>query len=291
MRGSTVVLAVLALVPLTLGGAAPGTVPAAAYAPVPSPAVVGTGWRVDGDVLTWRSPDVIAVGDAPVEFWAGQRRLGVARRLDPYTFTLRRPGAGPPTGLSVRAGGRRLDAAPAVTRRSAPMGVLPPPGPANPVDPGIPGPYRTRSGEYTLPALRLPGYPAPVEMQALVTAPVGAPGARPLAVFLHGWYASCYGGPDSAANVWPCPTGSRPVPSYLGYRQAQELLASQGYLTVSISANGINGQRDADGDGGAQARSSLVCFGWHEKIRARLCDAVAVAASYGPSTRRLPMWG
>ena len=48
------------------------------------------------------------------------------------------------------------------------------------------------------------------------------------------------------------------MPSYRGYLQAQQLLASQGYVTVSISANGINGQDYLDEDGGAQARSSLV---------------------------------
>ena len=36
------------------------------------------------------------------------------------------------------------------------------------------------------------------------------------------------------------------------------MLASQGYVTVSISANGINGQDYLNEDGGAQARSSLV---------------------------------
>ncbi|CAM5676472.1 hypothetical protein SALBM135S_09177 [Streptomyces alboniger] len=48
------------------------------------------------------------------------------------------------------------------------------------------------------------------------------------------------------------------MPSHAGYRTAQELLASQGYVTVSIAANGINGQDDLAEDGGAQARSSLV---------------------------------
>lgn len=57
---------------------------------------------------------------------------------------------------------------------------------------------------------------------------------------------------------WPCEAGTRPVPSHRGYLRDQKLLASQGYVTVSISANGINGQDDAADDGGAQARSSLV---------------------------------
>ncbi|MEU8236359.1 hypothetical protein AB0C12_42775 [Actinoplanes sp. NPDC048967] len=246
---------------MTVGAGVPAATPAAAHSAVPSPSAPGTGWRVSGDTVTWRSPEAIPVGDAAVEFWAGERRLGVARRLDPRTFALRWSGAAVPAGLTVRAGGRRLDRAPAATGRSGPVPGTATPGPAlpaNPVDPGTAGSYRVRSGEYTLPPLTLPGYPAAVEMQALVTAPVGAPGARPLAVFLHGKHATCYGGPDSDAYRWPCPAGSRPLPSYRGYRQAQELLASQGYVTVSISANGINAQDESDGDGGAQARSSLI---------------------------------
>jgi hypothetical protein len=37
-----------------------------------------------------------------------------------------------------------------------------------------------------------------------------------------------------------------------------DILASQGYIAVSISANGINGQDDAASDGGAEARSLLI---------------------------------
>ena len=48
------------------------------------------------------------------------------------------------------------------------------------------------------------------------------------------------------------------MPSYRGYLQAQQLLASQGYLTVSISANGINGQDNNVDDLGGEARSALV---------------------------------
>jgi hypothetical protein len=49
-----------------------------------------------------------------------------------------------------------------------------------------------------------------------------------------------------------------PVPSYRGYEYAQRLLASQGYFTVSISANGINAQDFFAADGGAGARARLV---------------------------------
>ncbi|BCJ54266.1 hypothetical protein Asp14428_57410 [Actinoplanes sp. NBRC 14428] len=97
-------------------------------------------------------------------------------------------------------------------------------------------------------------------MQAVVVAPKGAPGKRPLALFLHGRHYLCFAGPDDLGDqTWPCPAGSQPIPSHRGYLQAQELLASQGYVTVSISANGINGQdNEYAADRGAQARSSLV---------------------------------
>ncbi len=48
------------------------------------------------------------------------------------------------------------------------------------------------------------------------------------------------------------------MPSYLGYEYVQRLLASQGYATVSISANAINAQDFDSADAGASARSALV---------------------------------
>ncbi|MGW3460983.1 hypothetical protein ACWDE9_15935, partial [Streptomyces olivaceoviridis] len=126
-----------------------------------------------------------------------------------------------------------------------------------PRGPGKPGAYRTRTGEYSLKSVRLPGFSAPVEMRAVVVAPVGASGKRPLALFLHGRHYTCYKGQDITGD-WPCKAGAKPVPSHRGYLRDQKLLASQGYLTVSVSANGVNAQDFAAEDGGAQARSSLV---------------------------------
>ena len=82
----------------------------------------------------------------------------------------------------------------------------------------------------------------------------------PLVLFLHGRHSTCYGlEPEPfVTGDWPCPEGTLPIPSHLGYRYAAELLASQGYLTVSISANGINGQDGWVADGGAAARSALI---------------------------------
>ncbi len=205
----------------------------------------------------------------------GRRPGGVPRRWPPprcaetgkgrNTFRLGL-GAVPPkklTDLQVLAAGRRLDAAGDNTGsgdgRSGAAAQPAAPLPAGAIDPGKPGSYRTTTGEYALNSVKLPGFPTPIEMRAVVVAPKGATGKRPLALFLHGRHYTCYKpGTEDITGDWPCPTGLKSVPSYRGYLRDQQLLASQGYVTVSISANGINAQ-DADvEDAGAQARSSLV---------------------------------
>ncbi|MEJ3744444.1 hypothetical protein WEI85_14250 [Actinomycetes bacterium KLBMP 9797] len=265
MRHASIAAVVVAMV-MGIGGAARGAPP-----PTPPGAPAGAlpaGWEIttgpDGPALTWRAPRRVPMGDAAVEFHAGDRLLGRPRPdRDGRAFRLDLDEVAPGalTDLQVRAAGRRLDAPARATRR--PPGTPAPPAtlPPAPVDPGTPGPYQTVTGEYTVPAVRLPGFPEPVEMQGVVVAPKGAPGRRPLALFLHGRHYTCYtpgAGWDGATGDWPCPRGTRPVPSHRGYLQAQRLLASQGYVTVSISANGVNGQDWNAEDGGAQARSSLV---------------------------------
>lgn len=247
MRKVLVSAAVVAAMVLGSGG------PAWAQPPGPS-------WQIsDGRTLTWTSPELVPMGDAAIEFYDGDRLLGRPTTKDHRTFTLTIDDPGKIDDLEVRAGGRRLDAPRA--KRIAPVkpSTIAPLKPA-PADPGVPGSYLTLSGEYDLAALPIPGYPAPVEMRAVVIAPKGAPGRRPLALFLHGRHFTCFEGadPEKITGEWPCPAPSQPVPSHRGYLQAQELLASQGYVTVSISANGINGQDYLDEDGGAQARSSLI---------------------------------
>ncbi|MFF3846726.1 alpha/beta hydrolase family protein [Streptomyces sp. NPDC002328] len=229
------------------------------------------GWRIGGEgaarELVWRSPTRVPAGDARVEFHAADRLLGVPTPdKDGHTFRLAldEAGPGPLKDLQVLAAGRRLDA-PAQNsadrgRRSRAAAAPPAALPANSVDPGKPGGYRTVTGEYTLDPVKLPGFAAPIEMQAVVVAPKGATGKRPLALFLHGRHTTCFkpDDPDYISIDWPCPTDTKSIPSYKGYLKDQQLLASQGYVTVSISANGVNGQ-DADvDDAGAQARSSLV---------------------------------
>ncbi|MFD7029563.1 hypothetical protein ACFWAR_16140 [Streptomyces sp. NPDC059917] len=268
LRTLTATLAVVALAAGVPGAAhaRPAAVPISAAPPGPSAERLPPGWRLEGAELVWRSAEPVGMGGALVEFRSGKRTLGVPTpSADQRTFRLRldADSFGPAGDLQVISGSRRLDAA----------GAERPPGPRlplttaephaplapGPVDPGLPGPYRTTSGEYALDPVTLPGYAVPVEMRATVVGPTGAPGRRPLALFLHGRNATCYEpGRNRAGMQWPCRPGDKELPSYRGHLHDQQLLASQGYVTISISANGINAQDGRTADFGAQARSSLV---------------------------------
>ncbi|MYW96323.1 hypothetical protein G3I59_38370 [Amycolatopsis rubida] len=230
----------------------------AAASPAAGPAA-SPEWRVADGQLLWTAPKPL-FGDGAVEFWSGGKLLGRAQpRADLRTFSLPAGGISDLRGLEVRVGGRSLTEPPRATAKQpapAPLPELP----ANAVDPGKPGQFSTVKGEYSLDPVRLPGLDGPIEMRGVVVAPKHAPGNRPLVVFLHGRHQPCYdpADPDHYSTAWPCAAGMLPIPSYRGYLQTQELLASQGFVTVSISANAINALDNAAEDGGAQARSSLV---------------------------------
>lgn len=229
------------------------------------------------------------MGDARVEFRTEDRLLGVPKPTrDGRTFRLALDEAPTEqlTDLQVMAAGRRLDAAADDTRRSGSrVGQMPAQAPANGVDPGKPGSYRTITGTYDLDPVRLPGYATPVEMTAQVVAPKGTTSNRPLALFLHGRHETCYkpGSEDDVTGDWPCADGYKPIPSHLGYLRDQQLLASQGYVTVSISANSINAQDAETEDAGAQARSSLV-----RQHLARWADWTAHRSSAPAVVRKAP---
>ncbi|MFF7736516.1 hypothetical protein [Streptomyces sp. NPDC007984] len=252
------------------------------------------GWRIGekggARELVWRAPRAVPMGDARVEFRTGNRLLGVPKPArDGRTFRLALDETARPEqlkDLQVTAAGRRLDAAADAPHDSASREARPPAqAPANGVDPGKPGSYRTVTGRYDLDPVRLPGYDTPVEMTAEVVAPKGATGKRPLALFLHGRHSTCYkpGSEDDVTGDWPCADGYKPIPSYLGYLRDQRLLASQGYVTVSISANGINAQDWQAEDAGAQARSSLV-----RQHLARWADWTAHRSSAPAAVREAP---
>jgi hypothetical protein len=242
--------------------------------PLPGAAVAAAGlpdgWRLvtdaDGLHLVWTARTPLPVTDARVEVRADGRSLGparVARDGSTVTVDVTAPPRSPGT-VQVLASGRRVDAAVTPLAPLAAAAEEQVPGQdAVAVDPGTAGTSPVTVGEYTAPDLAIAGLPAEVEMRAVVVSPAAATapaGDRPLVLFLHGRHGTCYrGGPKGAVSgAWPCPAGWTPVPSYRGYLDSQRLLASQGYDTVSISADGINGQDFDQPDGGARARSVLV---------------------------------
>ncbi len=214
-----------------------------------------------GASVTWTSPEVLPVGGARPEFLLDGVALGpVLMDPDGRTLRLADPLTVPPdpADLDVELSGRLLDepAPPTAPRAAADPA---PAGPILPDDPTVPGPYAVADADYQLPSFRF-GRMRQLEMVGHVVAPVTAPGPRPVVLLLHGRHDWCYvpEGQNGGAYDWPCQSPSIPVPSHLGYTYVQELLASQGYLTVSVSANGINGQDGMLEEGGADARAALV---------------------------------
>jgi hypothetical protein len=129
-------------------------------------------------------------------------------------------------------------------------------------DPGAPGPYAVARDEYDLgnTAFTPPGFPGPVELTASVHAPEDLSGGPfPLVVFLHGRHTTTYDPKTNAAFIqWPPSPGRLPIPSYIGYDYVAEVLASHGYIVVSISANGINARDNMVADAGMLARAQLI---------------------------------
>ncbi len=132
--------------------------------------------------------------------------------------------------------------------------------------PGRPRPLRRGGRGFDYSAAPLPWHEFDRSMEVLghVVLPEGVDDA-PLVLFLHGRHSPCYRprgavGTDSdvGARQWGCAGERQPIPSYLGYDYVQRLLATQGYASVSISANAVNAQDFDSLDGGAEARSALV---------------------------------
>ena len=211
-----------------------------------------------GDVLVWRSPSRLPITDGRPEFRVGTRVVGlprVARNGRSLSLPLASMRGVDPSVVEVWVGLRRLDTTAHSLPPSRTAATTPASGSVPGADPGVPGPYSVTSFDYTAAALPWPGFKAPMEVLGHAVLPVGVQDA-PVVLFLHGRHIACYGKHDP--GFWPCVSTSRPVPSYKGYVYLQRLLASQGYATVSISANAVNAQDGVTNDGGAGARSALV---------------------------------
>ncbi len=129
-------------------------------------------------------------------------------------------------------------------------------------DPAEPGTYDVVSSDYELDPVKLPRMRQPIEMVGHVVEPAAdaATGPRPLVLFLHGRHSFCYDPTGSGADEWswPCQAPALEIPSHLGYDYIQQVLASQGFATVSVRVNGINAQDYRLEDGGADARAQIV---------------------------------
>ncbi|MCO1339600.1 hypothetical protein BJH93_11955 [Kocuria polaris] len=97
----------------------------------------------------------------------------------------------------------------------------------------------------------------PTELRAAVTYPrqLGKD-KHPLVMMLHGWADICATGDEPVRPyVWPCGEGARPVENYKGYAYLAQALAENGYIVVSVSANGIQAHEQ---DQGHIARRALL---------------------------------
>ena len=127
-------------------------------------------------------------------------------------------------------------------------------------DPGVAGPLAVTREEYNYgdAAFTPTGFPGSVELLASVHYPTGLPGGPyPLIVFLHGRHSTCFKG-STASLAWPCKGQTSPIPSYQGYDYISGVLASHGYIVVSISSNGINAKDNQVNDLGMLARAELI---------------------------------
>ena len=110
------------------------------------------------------------------------------------------------------------------------------------LDPGELGPLAVSDDEYDLgeEVFTPSEFDDPVEITGSVHYPSDLDaGPFPLVVFIHGAHATCFDG-NNVNQKWPCEPPKEPIPSHRGFDYVAEILASHGYIVVSISANGNN---------------------------------------------------
>ena len=112
------------------------------------------------------------------------------------------------------------------------------------------------------------GLPFPVEDIAEITIPVNSKGRitkgqHPVVLLLHGQHHWLYPSnePTQTMPEWAEDSrlqGNTFIPNYQGYRYVADALARDGRIVVSISANGINAQANANNGQEMVARANLV---------------------------------
>lgn len=265
----------LALAPALAATAQPAS-PDPGGDPAPTSPASG-GWTITTiapgrHVVSWTASSDLPVTDARPEITVGdQPAAATTLDADGRTVTATVRGPAPSVAdLDVMLSGQVLDGGAAAP--AAPAVPYAPPAGAKRLDddPGVPGTHAIVTDDYQLDPVKLPDIRQLSEMVGHVVAPADADASSPLVLFLHGRHSACYkpraqklpgisgAARSKAPTPWQCPGRLEPIPSYLGYDYAQRLLASQGYVTVSISANAINDLDWRAADGGAEARAALI---------------------------------
>jgi dienelactone hydrolase len=254
----------LGATPLPGGALSPN---AAAAAPADSPDGAWSVSTVDGGFqVTLHLTKQLDARDAVPELAVDGAPVGFAQQSpDGLTLTTvtTDPVAAHPSSVRLAWNGQVADATAAPA--TAPATKNPGHGGSTPTpDPTTNGPYGIARADYDFgdSALTLPGLGGRVaEERAAVWVPVGARGRRPVVLFLHGRHSACYNPTTRATDNahWPCVSGFQPIPSFHGYDRSAEVLASRGYVVVSVSADGINAQDNPfSDDSGTLARGQLV---------------------------------
>ncbi|MCU1507564.1 MAG: hypothetical protein JWP05_2533 [Microbacteriaceae bacterium] len=256
----------------------------AAQTDAATPVAAGSDWSIwqvpGGYQVTKKLTAPIATRDNAPDLWIDGTDLGVAQQsLDGLTLTVTTSNTIATTAKAVTQGweGEGNPATPPVpplpqatlkslAKSLGQQATTPSTTLSGADDPTTLGQYKVERDDYNLgdQVETLAGFGGRKgEMRSAVFMPVGAPGERPVVIFLHGRHSACYSIPGSGATAnpaaWPCGPGQVTIPSYLGYNDAANNLASQGYAVVSISADAINAlDGTLSDDGGAVARGQLV---------------------------------
>jgi hypothetical protein len=229
----------------------------------------GRAWEVSplgsGYEVTLRLDHPLPGRDAVPELAADGKSIGPATEsADGRTLTVITTDSRVARASSVRLAWNGRVEGKAPTRSSGRQAPTPLAAATSTPDPTGKGPYGVQRADYNFgdSALTLPGLDnKAVEERAAVWVPAGAPGRRPVVVLLHGRHDSCFepGTGNSTDDVWPCPSGRQAIASYLGFNASAQDLASDGYVVVSISANGVNALDNVESeDRGALARGQLI---------------------------------